>query len=137
MGETRNLRASPPTARTLWAARRRPAADQFCLPTKNYPFRKSPDVKTRASTLEIAGNKIDRNQKKELEGSGIYPSISPSIFFFKFARGFPGVQPEGELRALDPMVMPPPLPRTDSKVNIWARGVAPRTNIPSLATSYS
>src|SRR5271155_5818633 len=50
---------------------RKPA--KFC-PPKNSPFRKSPDVKTRASILEIAGNKIGSrpgispNQKK-LEGS--------------------------------------------------------------------
>src|SRR5271170_4620126 len=58
-------------ARRLSLARK-PA--KFCPPTKNCPFRKSPDVKTRASTLEIAAIKLARDQeslqtKKKLEGS--------------------------------------------------------------------
>src|SRR5277367_3253749 len=60
----RDCRLPGALARRLSLAKK-PA--KFCLPTKNYLVRKSTDVKTRASTLEIAGNKI-----------GSRPRISPN-----------------------------------------------------------
>src|SRR5277367_523965 len=72
-------------ARRLSLARK-PA--KFCPPTKNCPFRKSPDVKTRGSALERRSqSRICSKFRDALETSPLTFSESSRFFYYRRQRG--------------------------------------------------